>query len=65
MHFVSVAGQELVVLEAMKMEHTLKATVRGTVQSLSAVVGDQVADGALLATVVGDGEKDKDSTPKK
>ena len=58
-------GDVLLVLEAMKMEHTLKATVRGTVQSMSAVVGDQVADGALLATVVGDGEKDKEITSKK
>ena len=58
-------GDVLLVLEAMKMEHTLKATVRGTVQSLNAVAGNQVADGALLATVVGDGDKGDDSVPGK
>lgn len=41
-------GQPRVVLEAMKMEHTIKAPQAGTVQTLRYAVGDQVEDGALL-----------------
>ena len=42
------AGQLLLVLEAMKMEHRITAPTAGTVQSLKVAVGDQVAHGALL-----------------
>ncbi len=48
-------GQTLVVLEAMKMEHPLKATVAGVVESVSCEVGQQVKTRQLLV-VVGDGE---------
>ncbi len=48
-------GQALVVLEAMKMEHPLKATVAGVVESVSCEVGQQVKTRQLLV-VVGDGE---------
>jgi 3-methylcrotonyl-CoA carboxylase alpha subunit len=41
-------GQVLVVLEAMKMEHALAAPRDGTVESLGAALGDQVAEGAIL-----------------
>jgi geranyl-CoA carboxylase alpha subunit len=35
-------GQTLVVLEAMKMEHPLKAEVAGKVANINVVAGDQV-----------------------
>jgi 3-methylcrotonyl-CoA carboxylase alpha subunit len=44
-------GDKLVTLEAMKMEHTLTAPFDGVVQSLSASVGAQVVDGAVLAEI--------------
>lgn len=46
-------GQVLVILEAMKMEHEITARVTGTVASVSAKVGDQVANRQVLATVSG------------
>lgn len=42
------AGAPLVVLEAMKMEHTIKAPADGTVVSLPFVVGDMVNEGVEL-----------------
>ena len=42
-------GDALVVLEAMKMEHTLTAPFDGKVAELKAKAGDQVSEGALLA----------------
>ncbi|MEX2424567.1 MAG: biotin carboxylase N-terminal domain-containing protein [Acidimicrobiia bacterium] len=43
------AGDSLLVMEAMKMEHTLRAPVSGTVEAIHAAVGDQVeADAALI-----------------
>jgi 3-methylcrotonyl-CoA carboxylase alpha subunit len=44
-------GQQLLVVEAMKMEHALLAPFAGTVASLHAEVGQHVAEGALLARV--------------
>jgi 3-methylcrotonyl-CoA carboxylase alpha subunit len=41
-------GQPLVVLEAMKMEHTIKAPADGTVEAVRYAVGEQVEDGAEL-----------------
>ncbi|MDV3513761.1 acetyl/propionyl/methylcrotonyl-CoA carboxylase subunit alpha [Stenotrophomonas sp. C1657] len=41
-------GTPLVVLEAMKMEHTLQAPADGTVKGYRAKSGDQVGDGAVL-----------------
>ncbi|WP_114394220.1 acetyl/propionyl/methylcrotonyl-CoA carboxylase subunit alpha [Oleisolibacter albus] len=41
-------GQALLVLEAMKMEHTIKAPAAGTVVRYRYGVGDQVPDGAEL-----------------
>jgi 3-methylcrotonyl-CoA carboxylase alpha subunit len=46
------AGQRLMVLEAMKMEHALTAPFAGTVADLSAHEGQQVQVEALLARVV-------------
>jgi 3-methylcrotonyl-CoA carboxylase alpha subunit len=45
-------GQRLLVLEAMKLEHSLMAPFDGTVTELSAVAGQQVVEGALLLRIV-------------
>jgi 3-methylcrotonyl-CoA carboxylase alpha subunit len=45
-------GTPLVVLEAMKMEHTLVAPAAGTVKAFCYAVGEQVADGAELAEFI-------------
>ncbi|MCS3849160.1 3-methylcrotonyl-CoA carboxylase alpha subunit [Xanthomonas campestris] len=45
-------GQALVVLEAMKMEHTLHAPADGTVQAYLVAEGDLVADGVALVEFV-------------
>ncbi|MEU9066786.1 biotin carboxylase N-terminal domain-containing protein [Streptomyces sp. NPDC048306] len=45
------AGQPLLWLEAMKMEHKITAPVTGTLTALNAVPGQQVAVGSLLAVV--------------
>ncbi len=44
-------GAPLVVLEAMKMEHTVRAPEAGTVRALHVAVGDQVDSDRLLAVV--------------
>ncbi|MDN5917152.1 MAG: acetyl/propionyl-CoA carboxylase subunit alpha [Pseudonocardia sp.] len=50
------AGQKLVVVEAMKMEHVLTAPVDGVVRELKARVGGTVArDAALLVVEPGEG----------
>ena len=41
-------GQPLLVLEAMKMEHTLSAPTDGRIKSVRYAVGEQVAEGADL-----------------
>ena len=41
-------GTPLLVMEAMKMEHTIAAPADGQVQALLYAVGDQVAEGAAL-----------------
>jgi 3-methylcrotonyl-CoA carboxylase alpha subunit len=43
-------GAPLLVMEAMKMEHTIAAPVKGVVEELLYAVGDQVAEGAQLLT---------------
>ena len=43
------AGDVLVVMEAMKMEHTVRAAAPGTVVGLPVVAGDQVDADTLLA----------------
>ncbi len=43
-----VKGEPLVIMEAMKMEHTIAAPGDGVVEDVLYEVGDQVADGAPL-----------------
>ena len=53
-----VAGQKLVTLEAMKMEHSLTAPHDGVVEELDAVVGGQVSEGAMLVKITSDEKVD-------
>ena len=50
-----VAGQPLLVLEAMKMEQTVSAPADGVVAELHAKAGDQVSTGQVLAVVEAEG----------
>jgi acetyl/propionyl-CoA carboxylase alpha subunit len=50
------AGQALVVLEAMKMEHTIRADSDGTVTELHVGVGQSVDAHTVVATVVAGGQ---------
>jgi propionyl-CoA carboxylase alpha chain len=45
------AGQAVLVLEAMKMQHTVSAPYAGTVTAISVSAGVQVAAGEVLAVV--------------
>ena len=45
-------GQRLAIIEAMKMEHTLTASIDGTVAEIAAAVGAQVAEGAKVMVIV-------------
>jgi 3-methylcrotonyl-CoA carboxylase alpha subunit len=44
-------GAPLLIMEAMKMEHTINAPADGTVSELLYAVGDQVDEGAQLLTL--------------
>jgi biotin carboxyl carrier protein len=50
------AGQQLLVLEAMKMEHAVAAPRAGTVAGLAVTAGSQVEDGQVLLAVEAAGE---------
>ena len=45
------AGQILMVIEAMKMEHSITAPAAGTVETVHFSEGDQVDEGAELLTL--------------
>jgi len=44
-------GQPLLILEAMKMEHTITAPADGTVKEIHYAAGEQVLEGAELIRV--------------
>ena len=44
-------GERVAVIEAMKMEHALLAPVEGTVAEISAMAGDQIAEGAPVMNI--------------
>lgn len=46
-------GQKLLILGAMKIEHTMKAPKAGVVKAIRATAGSQVADKALLVEIEG------------
>jgi biotin carboxyl carrier protein len=48
-----VAGDPVVTLEAMKMEHVVAAPAAGRVGEVTVAVGDQVVRGQSLATLEG------------
>jgi biotin carboxyl carrier protein len=52
------AGATLLIVEAMKMEHTIKAPYAGTVAEVRFKEGDLVSDGDVLV-VFGEGAKEK------
>ncbi|QXB54017.1 biotin carboxylase N-terminal domain-containing protein [Aeromonas sp. FDAARGOS 1415] len=52
-------GQPLLVMEAMKMEHILRADRDGVIAALPCRQGDQVSQGTLLVHFAADDEKDE------
>jgi 3-methylcrotonyl-CoA carboxylase alpha subunit len=44
-------GQPLLILEAMKMEHTITAPADGVVKEIHFAAGEQVLEGAELVTM--------------
>ena len=48
------AGQKLAILEAMKMQHEILATIDGKVASITGATGAQVAAGDLIMEIEGD-----------
>ncbi|MCB9476803.1 MAG: acetyl/propionyl/methylcrotonyl-CoA carboxylase subunit alpha [Deltaproteobacteria bacterium] len=54
-------GDALMVLEAMKMEHTIKATAKGVVMAVHFAAGDQVDEESVLLDIeAGDGGESAD-----
>jgi len=51
--------QPLMIMEAMKMEHTIKAAVAGRVASIHFSVGQQASDGDELLTIEGESAQDQ------
>jgi propionyl-CoA carboxylase alpha chain len=52
-------GQPILVMEAMKMQHTIAAPYAGTVTELSATAGQQVEAGVVLAVVEPHGSEEE------
>ena len=57
------AGQPVLVLEAMKMQHTVSAPYAGTVTAISVAAGVQVAAGEVLAVVEGTDRRSRHDRP--
>jgi 3-methylcrotonyl-CoA carboxylase alpha subunit len=51
-------GARIALMEAMKMEHRLTAPMDGIVREVAAVAGSQAVEGAVLARIEADEEKD-------
>ncbi len=51
------AGDTLVAIEAMKMEHEVRAPTDGTVTEVHVSAGEQVESGRLLVVIDGDAEQ--------
>ncbi|MGB1474316.1 MAG: biotin/lipoyl-containing protein [Candidatus Puniceispirillaceae bacterium] len=51
------AGQNVAVIEAMKMENTLVAQIRGTVLEISANTGDNLNVDDVILTLKPEGEE--------
>src|SRR5690606_27810155 len=45
------AGQQLLVMESMKMEHVISAPASGYVRRIEVTIGDTVVEGALLLSL--------------
>jgi propionyl-CoA carboxylase alpha chain len=58
-----VAGDNLVAIEAMKMEHEVRAAHGGVVVSVAVAPGDQVESGRLLVVVEEEQEEEVAATP--
>ncbi len=56
------AGQTVLVLEAMKMQHTISAPTDGVLSELAVAMGQQVAAGEVLAVVTGPEQADPEQT---
>ena len=56
---LSLQGQELMILEAMKMEHTIPAPFAGRVGMVSHMVGDLVDEGSVLVTLEAPDDRSK------
>ena len=46
-----VVGQDIIILESMKMQQTLKSNVEGTVVDVKAREGDQISEGDLILSI--------------
>ena len=57
------AGQTVLVLEAMKMQHTITAPVDGVVGELAVTAGAQVESGAVLAVIETTAEGTNEGNP--
>ncbi len=52
-------GQPICILESMKMEHVVESKSSGKISGVFVASGDVVAEGALLAGVLGEGSEDR------
>jgi propionyl-CoA carboxylase alpha chain len=53
------AGMSILAIEAMKMEHVIRAPAAGVVAELLVTVGAQVSSGSVLAVVTEEGGRDE------
>lgn len=56
------AGQELVILEAMKMEHSVRSAYNGVVAKVAVTQGQQVTAGDALLFTISDGDDDNNNS---